>query len=189
MSDEKQKAHELEATAMVEACAKVLYDISDHARDFEALARRVLADRKAAVDDANRKADAHYEAKMEGLRQFAANGVRAAVKKAENDWACACRMDCERERAERDTYWGERFDLERAERIAKVEEAVEKAENDWACACRMDCERERAERLRAVEEATNTVRLMVSFLPNFPGKIALDAGISAIVAAAKGEKP
>ena len=42
---------------------------------------------------------------------------------------------------------------------------------------------------RAVEEATNTVRLMVSFLPNFPGKIALDAGISAIVAAAKGEKP
>ena len=52
MSDEKQKAHELEATAMVEACAKVLYDISDHARDFEALARRVLADRKAAVEAA-----------------------------------------------------------------------------------------------------------------------------------------
>ena len=49
MSDEKQPPAPLEATALpegVEACAKVLYDISDHARDFEALARLVLADRK-----------------------------------------------------------------------------------------------------------------------------------------------
>ena len=157
MSDEKQPSAPLEATAMpeeVEACAKVLYDISDHARDFEALARRVLSDKKAAVDDANRKADAHYEAKMEGLRQFAASGVRAAVEKAENDWACACRMDCERERAERDTYWGERFDLERAERIAKVEEAAYDAHE---------------------------------YLPD--DMYSAHRAISAIVAAAKGEKP